>query len=146
MTSDIPRTWAKGVYVYNDDPSHPLYARLDNFAHRGGKDYILFALWDPKQPGWQEGAALEAHDFMSTYTKMVTLAQVEDAKPNLKFRITATYEYEVNPDSYKDAGFGDNPTVEEMLQVDRDQMWEIMDDSLTSSDDVILKIEVIDGE
>lgn len=126
------------------------FARVDSFAIRDDKNWVLFSLWDVNHPGWQEGAALERHgeaNFCGMYDEgPFTSAEISAMRPKIKFRITAVFEYEVNPQSFEGQGFGDNPTREEMLQIDRDNIWEIMSDELTAGDRVVLEIEDISND
>jgi hypothetical protein len=126
------------------DPEGKTFAKVDSFGVRDDEKYVVFALWLPRRPGWQEGAALGIQSFLDTYTEgPVTQGEVEAFRVSPKFRITATYEYEVDLESFKNWGFGDNPTVDEMLEIEQDQMWETMSDALTGSDDVKLEIKVV---
>lgn len=157
MTSDFrPGTvWAK--------IDHPdIYARIDEVEmgktenDRVGYGATLrlnikFSVWDKLNPGWRGGAGLTLDQFRELYP--TNAENIEGApsprdsggeKPRLiKIRITGVYEYEVDPARAEPVYKTTDP--DQILEIDRESMWEIFSEELMNGDDVVLKIERVDN-
>lgn len=127
---------------YYKDPVLGVFARVDGFETRDDKHHVLFALWNPAQPfGWQEGAGLEIDQFDSSYTELSTKDEAEKAKPLMRIRITATFEYTVDPLKAIPAYGTTDPTL--ILEIDSENAWQIIYDEMADGDNVRIEIEEV---
>lgn len=123
-------------------PRERCFARIESFSVRNDTNYVVYSLWDPKRPGWQGGAALERDQFEEMFSEQVTEEVVLASKPpKMKIRITAVYEYEVDPSSPRTLEAYKTNRPDEIFEIDRENAWELMYEQLTEGDDVKISIE-----
>jgi hypothetical protein len=138
--------------IYRHSEQVNIYARIDEIQVNEDEAVapnILFSVRDNRHPenDWAGGAGLDSHTFTSLYgVGPIENMRKPTADRPLKFRIVATYEYEPKPELYRKGGFGDSPTVDEMIAIDREEMWELMYQEMGEGDKVKLRIEVVEGE
>lgn len=123
-------------------PEKGVFAKVDSFAVRDDKNWVLFDLWDPARPGWQGGAALTRDQFTKMYSEgPITEGAVVAAMPLMKIRITATLEYTVDPRTATKAYGTSDPAL--ILEIDRENAWQIIYDEMTAGDNVRINVEEV---
>lgn len=131
MTTDLRQGQ---VWQHKDDPK--IFARIDEIRRKSVENdrpsynhfyklVVLFSVWDKRHPGWQGGAGMDAETFVEIYPtnaeNLLGTPSPRATKPP-KVRITLTYEFTPNPETYPDG----DVSLESVKDTDEEYLWDLL--------------------